>query len=56
MSTAQIGVGTSADAKIFLHPDLELNKLALVGSPHKIGTANEILTLRSSLEGIPGTM
>ena len=56
ISTAQIGVGTSASWNTFLQPLFVLYRLALLGSPQRIGTASEIESLRSSDEGSPGTM
>jgi hypothetical protein len=57
MSIALIGVGTSANANIFLAPDLVEYSDYFDGSPHKMGTCNIIETLISSFEGLtPGTM
>jgi hypothetical protein len=57
MSIALIGVGTSANANIFLAPDLVEYSDYFDGSPHKMGTCSIIETLISSFEGLtPGTM
>ena len=56
MSTLQIGVGTSASWKIFFAPDLVEYKCYFEGSPLKIGIANLIESLMSSILGVPGTI
>ena len=56
MSTLQIGVGTSASWKIFFAPDLVEYRCYLEGSPHRIGMANLMDSLISSMEAVPGTM
>lgn len=56
ISIALIGVGTSANENIFLLPDLVEYKFYLAGSPHNIGTYNNIESFISSVLGKPGTI
>jgi len=56
ISTLHIGVGTSANWKIFFAPDFVEYKCCFEGSPHKIGIANLMDNLISSIAGCPGTI
>ena len=56
ISTALIGVGTSAIQNTFLLPHLVEQRFDLAGSPHRIGTCKSMDSLMSSVEGRPGTI
>lgn len=55
ISTELMGVGTSANQKIFFEPDFVLYRVCFCGSPERIGIMNAIESLMSSDEITPGT-